>query len=325
MIPWIQVYSNILTHDKTYALAEELKIPNYSAVGIMVSLWAWASINATDGDITNYPPRAIAEATGWTKKPSDFYNTLLKIRLIEKTDSGKIVIRNWEQYAILLMDLMESQKKKTNERVKRHRDRQKQKEKKQDTLDDEKAPDCNGEGNAPCNVTVTQCNALHNLTLPNPTIPDHSPSGENNNSFVVDDGCAAAPNDAEKIVDEFLVNRDLVLEQYFGATESTKAEVENITAQIFKRLTLRTPSEQDVYHVFEYVHVSEQLADSSWNISFPKDRIELLLYAFEQATKVGCPGNWNYIGGCMARMAKRGIKSLDDAENFDYSREYGGM
>ncbi len=324
MIPWIQVYSNILTHDKTYALAEELKIPNYSAVGIMVSLWAWASINATDGDITNYPPRAIAEATGWTKKSSDFYNSLLKIRLIEKTDSGRTVIRNWEQYAILLMDLMESQKKKTNERVKRHRDRQKQKEEKQETPDDEKEPDCNAYGDTPCNVTVTQSNALHNLTLPNPTIPDHSPNGEKE-PFVVVDGSAGATREAEKIVGDYLVNRDLVLDQYFGATESTKAEVENITAQIFKRLSLRSHTEQDVYHVFEYVRVSEQLQDNSWRISFPKDRIELLLYAFEQATQAGCSGNWNYIGGCMAKMAQRGIRTLADAENFDFSREYGGM
>jgi hypothetical protein len=150
-------------------------------------------------------------------------------------------------------------------------------------------------------------------------------TGNSNFSFVVEDGSAGETREAEKIVGDYLVNRDLVLDQYFGATESTKAEVESITAQVFKRLALRSPTEQDVYHVFEYVHVSEQLQDESWRISFPKDRIELLLYAFEQATKAGCPGNWNYIGGCMAKMAQRGIRTLAAAENFDFSRDYGGM
>lgn len=62
MVPWIQVYSNILTHDKTYALAEQLKIPNYGAVGLMVSLWSWAATMPPNGDITAYPKRAIADA-----------------------------------------------------------------------------------------------------------------------------------------------------------------------------------------------------------------------------------------------------------------------
>ena len=146
-------------------------------------------------------------------------------------------------------------------------------------------------------------------------------TGNYNALFAADDGSAGATRETEKIVGEYLVNRDLVLDQYFGATETTRAEVGSITAQIFKRLTLRPPSEQDVYHVFEYVHVSEQLQDKSWRISFPKDRIELLLYAFEQATKAGCPGNWNYIGGCMAKMAQRGIKTLEDAEGYDFDRD----
>ena len=112
MIPWIQVYSNILTHDKTYTLAEALKVPNYSAVGLMVSLWCWVAVNAPDGDITRYPPRAITEATGWTKKPETFYNALVNAGLIEKTEDGRAVIRNWEQYAMLLIDLMSVRKRK---------------------------------------------------------------------------------------------------------------------------------------------------------------------------------------------------------------------
>ncbi len=123
MIPWIQVYANITTHDKTYALAERLKIDQFAAVGIMVSLWAWASVNATDGDVSRYSPTALAASCGWKKKPADFYGVLLDVGLLDTLPDGRVAIRNWERYASLLMDMEERQKKNTRERVKRHRDR----------------------------------------------------------------------------------------------------------------------------------------------------------------------------------------------------------
>lgn len=159
MTPWIQVYSNILTHDKTYGLAESLDVPNYAAVGLMVSLWSWASINAADGDITNYPPRAIMDAAGWkAENPEDFYKSLLDIRLIEKSKDG-VFIRNWERYASTLMDKMEGQKKKTNERVKRYREKAQKAKYNSDS----------GHCNVTCNVTET----IQNNTKPKPTKPSN--------------------------------------------------------------------------------------------------------------------------------------------------------
>ena len=168
MVPWIQVYSNILTHDKTYALAEQLKIPNYSAVGLMVSLWSWAAINAPDGNITAYPKRAIAEAAGWNKGADKFYQVLLDVRLIEQTEEGRTVIRNWERYASLLIDMMDEQKKKTTERVRKHRQKKSGSSNVTDTSKDEAKDNS-------CNVTVTpekeacaeKCNVTE--TLPSVT------------------------------------------------------------------------------------------------------------------------------------------------------------
>lgn len=168
MVPWIQVYSNILTHDKTYALAEQLKIPNYGAVGLMVSLWSWAAINAPDGDITAYPKRAIADAAGWSRGADKFYQVLINVRLIEQLEDGRTVIRNWERYASLLMDMMDEQKKKTTERVRKHR------QKKTGSGNVTAAPK-EGVEDKPCNVTVTpeneaseeKCNVTE--TLPSVT------------------------------------------------------------------------------------------------------------------------------------------------------------
>ena len=49
------------------------------------------------------------------------------------------------------------------------------------------------------------------------------------------------------------------------------------------------------------------------------DRVELLLYAMEQAACTGCPGNWNYIAGVLANLHNRGIETLADAEAYDES------
>lgn len=322
MIPWIQVYSNILTHDKTYKLAEALNVPNYSAVGLMVSLWCWVAINAPDGDITKYPPRAITEATGWPKKADVFYSALIDAGLIEKTEDGRSVIRNWEQYAMLLMDLMDSQKRKTAERVKKHRARKKQKEQGLgDAVPPDEtppsAPESDGE-KRDCNVTETPSNALHNITLHNPTIPNPSPYGEDNNYFVVDGEGADA---AQKAVGDYFQMNGLNFESYFGQTEQTLQTVREITDRIFQKFASRKPTEMDVIKVFFCTKVQTQTSDGNWELSFGENEIQLLMYAFEQAAAAGCPANWNYITGCLTKMQQRGITTLDQAADYDVQRD----
>lgn len=168
MVPWIQVYSNLPTHDKTYALAERLKVPQYAAVGLMVCLWAWASVNAPDGDITAYTARAIADACGWKKSPIGLLDALKDVCLVDETD-GKRSIHNWAQYAEKLIDILYHQKKQSAERVKRYRDSAK------NTI----ADGGKRNGNAQCNVTETLCNAVtvpdqtrHNITNILPPTPE---------------------------------------------------------------------------------------------------------------------------------------------------------
>lgn len=332
MIPWIQVYSNILTHDKTYKLAEALKIPNYSAVGLMVSLWCWVAVNAPDGDITSYPPRAITAATGWPKKPEAFYSALVDAELIEKKEDGRAVIRNWEQYAQLLMDLMDSQKRKTADRVKKHRARRKAREEAgeetpqtpeaESTPPNEALPVTSETDDVKrnCNVTETESNALHNITGHN--ITGHNPSSyeEDNNSFVVDvDGCAGA----QRAVEDYFESNGLNLESYFGQTEQTMQTARDITSRIFHKCSTRKPTELDVARVFCTTMQQQQNSTGQWDICFDEGKIQLLMYAFEQAVSAGCPGNWNYIGGCLGKLRQRGIKTLDEADAYDVQRDFG--
>lgn len=181
MIPWIQVYSNLIRHPKTTALADELGIkpgdatPNAVAAGMLLALWLWAAQNATDGDLSRCSDRAIAEAAEYKKKPSAFVSALLNTKWLDEDKK----LHNWEQYASLLQDSMDRQKANTADRVRRLRDRRKQQKAAEEAqggnedVTPDLAPD-NEECNGYSNVTVTLSNAptLPYLTLPYNTLPE---------------------------------------------------------------------------------------------------------------------------------------------------------
>ena len=73
---WIQVDDTLREHRKTYALADALGIEDYAAVGLTVCLWTWALQNAEGGDLSGFPPRAIARACGWTGSAADLLAAL---------------------------------------------------------------------------------------------------------------------------------------------------------------------------------------------------------------------------------------------------------
>lgn len=175
MIPWIQVYSNLLRHPKTTGLADELSLtsshasPNAVAAGMLVSLWLWAAQNATDGDLSNCSDRAIAEAAEFRKKPAVLVAALIKTRWMDEDRK----LHDWEEYASLLRDIEVRNKENTRNRVKRYRDRKKlSAEGGEHETCNVTGNECNGNGNG--NVTCNECNAptLPNLTLPNLTLPN---------------------------------------------------------------------------------------------------------------------------------------------------------
>ncbi len=178
MTPWIQVYSNMATHPKTYKLVEKLNLkctgvmPNTIAAGLLVRLWCWAAQNATDGILTGVTHKCIADAAGWTKKADTFWDALCYAGFIDVAadDSGTVSLHDWLDYATLLLEQEENRKEKTTERVRRYRDKKKAKAAQTE--------------NAPCNVTDTPCNAptLSNLTLPNLTSIERKQAKESDTS-----------------------------------------------------------------------------------------------------------------------------------------------
>lgn len=98
------------------------------------------------------------------------------------------------------------------------------------------------------------------------------------------------------------------------------AQAEQIAREIFFKFTTKKPVESDISRVFDYTHEREGVREET-QISFPAERIKLLAYAFEQAADAGKPGNWRYIIGVMGKLGQRGIKTIEQAEDYDYERD----
>lgn len=138
--------------------------------------------------------------------------------------------------------------------------------------------------------------------------------GEVNNYISGDDSTRAGA----RALRDYLQTRGLAPDQYFGTTDELMAEVKDITVALFKSFTSRLPTEADVMTVFQRITSNGIKPETNeWVMSIPKDRVDLLLYAFEQATLAGKPGNWNYINGVLANLSQRGIQTLADAEDYD--------
>lgn len=136
----------------------------------------------------------------------------------------------------------------------------------------------------------------------------------------VDDGDAREA--AEREVSEYCNFRGLDPNAFFGLGESERNEIKSYSEAVFHRFTNRLPTRVDIGNVFHAIRESKyDPVTDEWTISFPKDHKDLLQYAFEQAAMAGVPGDWRYINGVLARLAQRGIQTLEDADAFDAERE----
>lgn len=109
---------------------------------------------------------------------------------------------------------------------------------------------------------------------------------------------------------------------YFGVTEDALQTAELFTIALFKQFTTRRPTSSDIANVFFNIwHTEETQNIAERKVTFPQDRKDLLMYAFEQASNAGNPGDWNYINGILKNLRVRGITTLAQAEDYDFERE----
>lgn len=134
------------------------------------------------------------------------------------------------------------------------------------------------------------------------------------------DGGAAPVSEAAVAVGECLLERDIDKSLYFGMTDAVQGEAAQIAEELFSKFGWGRPGAVDISKVFDYTCHREGVRDET-QITFQKERVKLLTYAFEQAAKKGEPRNWNYIDGVMRKLARRGIDTVEKAEDYDYERE----
>lgn len=117
---------------------------------------------------------------------------------------------------------------------------------------------------------------------------------------------------AENAIGEYLQWSGITVEDYFVTNPALKEDIYRSTICLFDRLGGRPATKNDAAYVLAYTRC---FRDGMWSID--KDRLQLLTYCFEQASRKGCPGNWKYIDGCMRNLAQRGIKTIADIEDYE--------
>lgn len=111
----------------------------------------------------------------------------------------------------------------------------------------------------------------------------------------------------------FLHERGADPSAYIGVTDESLQTAELFAIALFRQFTTRTPTGYDIANVFSCTWSPDDRI-------FPQDRKGLLMYAFQQATNAGNPGDWNYINGVLKRLHARGITTLAQAEDYDDER-----
>lgn len=85
-------------HRKMHLLAESLKQPLYSAVGIMEMLWHFVGQNAPRGDIGSVPDRQIAAAVAWDGKADKLIDGLVSSVWLDRHEEYRLVVHDWPEH-----------------------------------------------------------------------------------------------------------------------------------------------------------------------------------------------------------------------------------
>lgn len=93
--PWIRVATNLSSHAKLGRLTTALKLPEYTAIGVITSVWLWAKAHRPDGNLTGVDPHDLAWAIRWDQDPQTLFDALNQAGFL--TD-GQLI--GWDEYQV---------------------------------------------------------------------------------------------------------------------------------------------------------------------------------------------------------------------------------
>lgn len=108
---------------------------------------------------------------------------------------------------------------------------------------------------------------------------------------------------------------------YFGYTETLGKDLQQTTEAIWREfLPGEKPSEADAREVFFYIYTQDRHEDGTVVMTFPKERKEMLAYAFEIARKNRAI-NWAYIGGIFQNWGRAGLYTMQQIYDHEDARQ----
>jgi len=282
-MPWIEFHQSLPTHRKLLRLTGALGIRVPAALGHLALLWLWALDNAPDGSLRGVSEKELARVCQFpARRAADFAAALAAAGFVDETADGAR-IHDWEDYGGKYQRKREMGKKRLQEYRKRVR-----------------------------NACVTQ---PENRTEEEST--EEESTGEDRteekaSSAAVDEALCAARGGLE----DYWKRRRLHPDSFAKAGGELEAQTRALAGELLPRLGGRAANEADRLRV----HACCTVYGEDLRPRFDPDRRDLLLYAFEQAAKAGCAGDWRYVDGVLDRLDGRGLRTLAEVQRYDFQR-----
>jgi hypothetical protein len=89
----------ILEHEKTFRLADFLRIYEYYAVGMEECLFQWAAKYKPTGDLTGVNPTLFARAIRYPGNGPKLFKAFIHAGLIDQLSDGRLLIHDWSEHA----------------------------------------------------------------------------------------------------------------------------------------------------------------------------------------------------------------------------------
>ena len=163
---WIEVHDTLPDHPKVLRAAKALRLDSDALVGKLVRLWVWALGNREDGVLSDLDAERLDRLLNCNGKADRLIAALTENRLLDALPDGRYRIHDWDEHVMMLRDKREENRKKSADRVRRYREKQKRKDVTDGNALQERYTDAERNGN-----TSEECNACNARTVPNRTIP----------------------------------------------------------------------------------------------------------------------------------------------------------
>lgn len=108
----------------------------------------------------------------------------------------------------------------------------------------------------------------------------------------------------------------------YPTTGTELQQVKAFTAKLFKQYRRKGACEADIQRVFDFVYYRQELSNGQAIAVFDQQKAALLEYAFEQAAASGST-SWRYIDGIYRNFVERGIKTLEQAKEYEFKWQRG--